>query len=906
MKRRLFSLPTTLLTAFIFVRVASSASPTPEITSWEGPPVPEPSDKHATIVELGHGRFVSRIHPIPTNRPDASGGWEPIPLSDSTKQCYPQSIENWTGAVRLQSSNYTKQTGLIQFSGRCPTSQPRYQGWAMFDLSPIPDNCTVDTVQLAYYCNSVGSEFPSTYLTHVDSNPVNLDAQRLWSQIRDGYQLASPLTHGLYWQYRSLNSVGVARVQASLPRNWIALGFWEFHEQNNSGAYGSAYGYGSGQYTPYLEIKFTLPLQTDISAEEVLAPVGNIITNTVVTPAARWRNRQPHPDNFIGFFTLISPGGLRTTRAIAVNGIPGLSDTVLYFPPFDVGTDTGRWTARCSTYASGDIDTANNIIERYFYVVPPGSEPTNIDVQASQILSPPIWVDTGTTVTPLARYRNLGTLPADFNALFSLTDPLGTRVYSRSIPVVGLAPGADTTVEFPGHEVGALVGRWAARCSILAPNDTNPDNNWCEQPFIVYAGRPPWTPGWVEVRPMPLTPSGRGIKDGGWLTLDPGEGLFYVAKGNKVGDFYCYNPITDTWFERALWKGGTEGKGPAKGSVGVADGHGHIYATKGANTLGFWCYHADGDSWQQLRDVPAGNSGKKVKGGTDLVYVEDGGFSYVYLLKGGKNDFLRYAVSGDSWTQLPDAPTGFYSKWDKGSWMVCDGDQSIYAHKAKRHEFWRFDLATAQWDTHRLEPMPFLSRTGKNKKAKDGGAGAYDYSCGTIYALKGGNTTQFFRYYVDDDTWEELDTMPSVGSTGKKKRVKGGGDLCRYDVRHVFALKGNKTLELWYYFEPPVLVTSANEKRRAAAESGATTHGHPTQFTIIARPELTQVSLDNDFSGRCRLAMFDVTGSVVAFRQSTARSGIITVDLGDLPAGIYLARIETDKMSYVRKLILNR
>jgi hypothetical protein len=37
-------------------------------------------------------------------------------------------------------------------------------------------------------------------------------------------------------------------------------------------------------------------------------------------------------------------------------------------------------------------------------------------------------------------------------------------------------------------------------------------------------------------------------------------------------------------------------------------------------------------------------------------------------------------------------------------------------------------------------------KTGKNKKAKDGSDAGYDQ--GYIYALKGGNTCEFYRYDV--------------------------------------------------------------------------------------------------------------------------------------------------------------
>jgi len=42
---------------------------------------------------------------------------------------------------------------------------------------------------------------------------------------------------------------------------------------------------------------------------------------------------------------------------------------------------------------------------------------------------------------------------------------------------------------------------------------------------------------WVERPSMPATPSGKAVKDGGWLSFDPGSNLIYGAKGNKSADF---------------------------------------------------------------------------------------------------------------------------------------------------------------------------------------------------------------------------------------------------------------------------------------------------------------------------------------------------------------------------------
>lgn len=100
-----------------------------------------------------------------------------------------------------------------------------------------------------------------------------------------------------------------------------------------------------------------------------------------------------------------------------------------------------------------------------------------------------------------------------------------------------------------------------------------------------------------------------------------GNGLIYGAKGNRSADFYCYYVDGDSWTTLAQIKPGIENKLPKNGYSGIADGDGHVYMTKGNNTLGFWCYCINGDSWSQLTEVPLTPSAKKVKGGTDMVFV---------------------------------------------------------------------------------------------------------------------------------------------------------------------------------------------------------------------------------------------------------------------------------------------
>jgi len=865
--------------------------------------IPELRTEFSRTFPAGNGRRTTQLFTVPVNQPDGNGGWVPIPF-DSVRRCYPQNATYWTGNVRLRNNIYYKNSGIIKVRGGRLPSHDRYQGWAMFDLSPIPDSSTIDTVTMWYYCYAMDDEPPSTYVRLLSDNPLSASAQVLWTQITTGTEVAPLLGHGTGWIQRQFNSTGTAAVQESLARDRIAVGLHEW--ENNNAAGGEMYGFGSGQYTPYLEISYTPPPVTDISAEEVIEPVpfSTIYTNTTVNPTARWRNRQPHPDNFTAYFFFISGSGIRyPAGTINVVGVPGLQDTTLYFPPFNVGNDTGRWTSRCSTDAAGDIDSTNDVIERFFRVVPPGTG--NFDVAAVEIISPTGRIDTGTVVTPTARWWNPSSRTADFLAYFALTNPLGSRVYARSVTITGLAPGHDTIVSFPSYNLDTLAGRWTARCSTVASGDTYPGNDWLQREFIVSKGNP-LTPGWHESKPIPLTPSGKAVKDGGWLTLDPGTGLIYAAKGNKVGDFYRFDPEADSWRELALWKGGNENKGPAKGSAGVADGHGHVFAVKGNNTLGFWCYYSEGDSWHQLPDVPLGPTNKKVKGGTDVVYREDNGLPYVYLLKGYKNEFLRFNVIADTWEQLPEAPQAVHIKWDKGSWLAYDGSRYIYAHKAKYHEFWRFDCWAPAWDTHCLKGMPFLSRTGKTKKSKDGGSGTWDN--GFIYALKGGNTCEFYKYAAVADTWTELDTIPSVGSTGKKKRVKAGGDIVAAGGGLFYALKGNKTREFWYYYEPEVSTTSwtggSGGVREQEAESRE--QGAGSWWTLVPNPAKDAVRLQyaNLSAGPMTVRVYNVSGVLVAEKRIlSGRSGTTALNLNGLAGGVYLVRMDAAGQTVTRKLV---
>ncbi|MEO0074104.1 MAG: T9SS type A sorting domain-containing protein [candidate division WOR-3 bacterium] len=524
------------------------------------------------------------------------------------------------------------------------------------------------------------------------------------------------------------------------------------------------------------------------------------------------------------------------------------------------------------------------------------------NVGVTAILSPTAGatIDTGASVTPQVKFRNYSTTrKANFTGRVKLFNPEGSEVYDEAIGVSQLLPRWDTTLTFPAYGVGTDTGVWTLRAFAQMPGDTHPQNDTLSITFNVKA-RPPWPLGWSEAQPIPGI-----VKDGGWLAMHTGNGLIYAACGNKSGGFYSYNVLESTWTTLTAIPNGTEAKPPYKGAVGVTNNDRYVYATKGNNTMGFWRYHIDSLTWTQMPDVPYGPSGKKVKGGTDMVFVQEGDTGWVYLLKGVKTDFFRFNTVTGRWdTTLPPAPAGMKDKWDKGSWLVYDGGNTIYAHKAKYHELWAFDVATHTWGSSPLPGMPLVGMMGKSKKSKDGGSAAFD--AGAIWALKGGNTQEFWKYTVATGTWTELETIPSYGSTLKKKRVKAGGDICAWGGGVFFALKGNKTLEFWQYTSGAALSSrilpgeTGEQAGRTQAEPGLLVAPNPAVDAVTVQFQLPAAGLT--------VSLYDVTGRCVVSKRCLSGAGLsgVRLGLGGIAPGVYLLKLEGTGVVVTDKLIVTR
>ncbi|MEO0109115.1 MAG: T9SS type A sorting domain-containing protein, partial [candidate division WOR-3 bacterium] len=418
------------------------------------------------------------------------------------------------------------------------------------------------------------------------------------------------------------------------------------------------------------------------------------------------------------------------------------------------------------------------------------------------------------------------------------------------------------------------------------------------------------TVGWLSRNPIPPGPRGKNVKDGGALAYheDETDGEFvYAFKGNNTSEFYCYSVATGNWETKEsippFAVGATKKKYVKKGSA-LANGGRSVYGVKGNNTDEFWRYDPFAVSyypWVQRASVPLGAWGKRLKEGVGMAGVLIDTTTFVYLLKGSNTtEFFRYDPRTDQWSTMASAPGGSSGKGYKaGSCIAYAPDtRTIYALKGTYNEFFAYDVAANTWQTK--SPLPYALGGNRKKKVKDGAGLAYNG--GYIYALKGGNTCEFYRYDPLLDRWESRQDIPIGGG----RRVKNGGSLTS-SARSIFALKGNNTPEFWQYDPTPTFFEEFSDVT-AGAQAGQTGSQACVILDVVPNPFVrrTRISFGLARGSTIALRLYDASGCLVAvLKEGQMPAGVHSVELASgLARGIYLLRLTTGGHTAARKLIV--
>jgi len=522
------------------------------------------------------------------------------------------------------------------------------------------------------------------------------------------------------------------------------------------------------------------------------------------------------------------------------------------------------------------------------------------DVGVDSILSPTGEFDPYTTRIPKARIINYGGTTERFTTEFKI-DRKGEIIYQKRIDT--LLSSLDTIeISFPG--VLFTVGdTYTTKCSTFLPGDENPINNFKTGSFLV---RPPTPAGWVMKPYLLPGPNQKSVKYGGSLVAVRGQ-YIYAFKGNNTNEFLMYHIAGDSWTMKCTIPYAPDFRKKVKGGAALTyDGTDSvIYAIKGGNTLEFWKYFTNHDTWHQIeKGLPPGYYGRKVKYGSGLAYLRQGGMRYIYFLKGSRTrEFYRYHIEGDSWITLPDVPLGESQRDCKAGSGIVRAGNYIYCVKSYYNEFFAYDYNNDTWQTRR--PVPLVNSAGKKRRVKDGAALTYDGTKKIIYLFKGGNTDEFWGYFPEADTWIELPPIPTYPYN---KKVKSGGALAQAGGK-VYALKGNRTLEFWMFS------WDTTDKRFLEEIAEDESEERPAKeiinnfnFSIFPNPNSGKFFLFYSLPRNEELVLkvYDPIGRLFQKTERKGRAGSDCFLLHfPLPPGLYFMEIQIGKgSSFTKKIII--
>jgi hypothetical protein len=556
--------------------------------------------------------------------------------------------------------------------------------------------------------------------------------------------------------------------------------------------------------------------------------------------------------------------------------------------------------------------------------------PEKRDAAARAIIRPASYEFPG-PFTPQAKIQNVGTVSDSIRVFMTLTGP---TTYARDVLVTGLAAGDSIIVSFPLDTL--VMGTYTAACSVHMFGDEDPSNNLITK--TVY------TTAWVRRADIPPQWRRRKVKSAA-MTYATTTHKIYAMKGSGTTDFWVYDPNTDSWDTLAPMPTAPSNKKPRDGVDFTFDPdhgtQGRIWAIKGSGVPDFYYYDIANDTWVNkrsmvvtYRDWPYSNRTYRApKRGAAIAYAAEAGTQgSVYGMPGnGTNYFWRYDIARDSWfyphdsvyaqnngvpyyqyipLDIPGGPFGIRCRY--GSDMAYLNGKAYVLKGSNTVEAYGFSHILNKWsDT--LDMNTFYGY--RNRRVKSGGAltGLGDQ----LYALKGGNTQQFWHYNFAADSWKPNTDIP-LATSGRRVRIKRGAALTGADVT-IFCLKGSSSYEFWEYGPGadtvPVFAEPQPGREGVMADVNGLDLSKPW---LTAYPNPTRLGLNVSYNitnaAPTRLRVYDAAGKVVTnlWDATRSRGQYVTHWSGlaangrEVPAGIYFVKLESGDTRLTQKLIIQR
>lgn len=248
---------------------------------------------------------------------------------------------------------------------------------------------------------------------------------------------------------------------------------------------------------------------------------------------------------------------------------------------------------------------------------------------------------------------------------------------------------------------------------------------------------------------MAVTPATVGY--GGSIEAGPGD-VLYATRGGNTPTFWKYDIALDTW--------SAVSSAPKNFYIGGSisyDGSHYIYGLPGSDDA-FYRYDTTTDTWSARANAQFGNpntvdgqltnyDSDSVYDGRNNIYVMQGNY-YPYFAKYSIATDVSHSETANTWTVLASAPTGIYTG---GSLAYDMNTGSVFLTRGNwKNNYYKYDVSLNSWSQLPDTPATF-----------DQGASQIAYN-GYIYALRGANTANFYRYNIAEASWE----VPTKGFFG--------------------------------------------------------------------------------------------------------------------------------------------
>lgn len=387
---------------------------------------------------------------------------------------------------------------------------------------------------------------------------------------------------------------------------------------------------------------------------------------------------------------------------------------------------------------------------------------------------------------------------------------------------------------------------------------------------------------WEERAELPGGPRHHPV---GW-NLD-GNGYVLTGTAESLGslvledDFYRYHPEDDEW--ETL----DDFPGPARSfSIGIEyDGKGYIGFGMGPGQEhldDLWRYDPESEEWEELTPCPCDGRRHPVLEAQNGRIFAGLGDEVVGQSIEDLDDWWAYDIEDDEWEQMDDLPgparhhpfhfsIGYYVYAGMGH-----SGPTIF------DDWYRFDTEVEEWE--QMEDFPGQARVAGTQFAHQGlgyvlsGDGS-DHS----YMEEG----EFWRYYPEEDEWEELPPHPGTSrwaptsfAIGNEVFFHAGQDRADNDQLHN---------DLWAYeMSMPTPLANFDED--------------PAQYTLYPNPaeNRANIEISSELDRPVQVALYNMNGKELenaSPEEAITPGETIELDVENLNAGIYMVRVHNDQYS---------